>query len=93
VYERGQRVALRDHHWEITDVRSTSGGALLELRRISEGTGPARTLTVAPALEGSLSIAPAQPLRFGIGNPIRLQQLHDALSLTMAHGRGDLVAL
>jgi hypothetical protein len=37
VYERGQRVALRDHHWEVTDVRSTSGGALLELRRISEG--------------------------------------------------------
>jgi SNF2-related domain len=93
VYERGQRVALRDHHWEITDVRSAHGGALLELRRISEGAGAARTLTVAPALEASLQIAPAQPLRFGIGNPIRLQQLHDALSLTMAHGRGDLVAL
>ena len=93
MYERGQRVALRDHHWEVTDVRSAHGGTLLELRRISEGAGAARTLTVAPALEASLQIAPAQPLRFGIGNPIRLQQLHDALSLTMAHGRGDLVAL
>jgi len=92
LYERGQRAALRDHLWEITDVRSTRGGMLLELKRISEGAG-ARTLTVVPELEDDLSIRPAQSLRFDVGNPIRLQQLHDALSLTMAHGRGDLVAL
>ncbi len=93
LYERGQRAALRDHLWEITDVRSSRGGMLLELKRLSEGAGAARTLTVVPDLEDGLSVQPAQPLRFDIGNPIRLQQLHDALSLTMAHGRGDLVAL
>jgi SNF2 family DNA or RNA helicase len=93
LYERGQRVAVRDHHWEVTDVRSARGGTLLELRRLSGGVGPPRTLTVVPSLERHLSILPSQPLRFVIGNPVRLQQLHDALSLTMAHGRGDLVAL
>jgi len=93
VYERGQRIAVRDHHWEVNDVRLAQGGTLLELRRLSEGAGPPRTLMVVPALESDLSILPTQPLRFAIGNPIRLQQLHDALSLTMAHGRGDLVAL
>jgi SNF2 family DNA or RNA helicase len=93
LYERGQRVALRDHQWEITDVRAARGGTLLEVKRLSEGAGAARTLTVVPELEDGLRIQPSQPLRFAVGNPIRLQQLHDALRLTMAHGRGDLVAL
>jgi hypothetical protein len=54
VYERGQRIVVRDHHWEVNDVRLAQGGTLLELRRLSEGAGPPRTLTVVPALESNL---------------------------------------
>lgn len=32
LYEREQRVALRDDQWEITDVRAARGGTLLLLR-------------------------------------------------------------
>ena len=77
---------------EIQDVRKGSHGTLLEVRRLSDGSA-APSLTLVPSLEPDLRLAPAQALRFEIGNPVRLQQLHDALRLTVAHGRGDLVAL
>jgi hypothetical protein len=93
LYERGQRVALRDHQREVTDVQAARGGTLLGVKRLPEGACAARTLTMVPELEDGLRIQALQPLRFAVGNPIRLQQLHDALSLTMAHGRGSLVAV
>lgn len=64
---------------------------VLDLRRMDERPGPSR-VTVVASLETDL--VPEQParLQFGLGNPVLLAELHNALALTMAHGRGDLVA-
>ena len=43
--------------------------------------------------EPTLAVEPPPELRFEIGNPVHLAELHNALALTMAHGRGDLLAV
>lgn len=86
------RVRLRDRRWEVESVRGAGTQTLLELRRADDRPGP-RRLTVLPELEPTLQPEPARALRFELGNPVRLNQLHDALALTMAHGRGDLLAV
>lgn len=86
MYERGMRVRLRDRRWEVESVRGAGTQTLLELRRADDRPGP-RRLTVLPELEPTLQPEPARALRFELGNPVRLNQLHDALALTMAHGR------
>ncbi|MGW4272142.1 hypothetical protein ACWEGQ_07190 [Streptomyces seoulensis] len=92
MYERGMRVRLRDRLWEIEGVRGAGNEAFLDLRRADERPGP-RRLTVLPSQEPTLRPEAATRLRFEPGNPIRLNELHDALALTMAHGRGDLLAV
>jgi hypothetical protein len=67
VFERGQRVDVRDHQWKILDVRKGSHGTLLEVRRLSDGSA-APNLTLVPSLEPDLRLTPAQALRFEIGN-------------------------
>ncbi len=86
------RVLLRDRRWEVESVRGAGAQTLLQLRLADDRPGP-RRLTVLPSLEPSLHLEPSRDLRFELGNPVRLNQLHDALALTMAHGRGDLVAV
>ncbi|MEV6985433.1 helicase-related protein [Sphaerisporangium sp. NPDC051017] len=92
MYERGMRVRLRDRLWEIEDVRGAGEGAFLDLRRTDDRPGP-RRLKVLAGAEPTLEAQAATRLRFEPGNPVVLAQLHDALALTMAHGRGDLLAV
>src|SRR5262245_7191580 len=86
------RVRARDRLWEVDGVRSSGATMLLDLRRVDPRPAPA-TLIVAPEAEPGLTPEPPNPLTFGLGNPVLLDQLHQALALTMAHGRGDLVAI
>ncbi|MGI8810547.1 MAG: helicase-related protein [Acidimicrobiales bacterium] len=86
------RVRVRDRLWEVEATRATEGSVLLDLRKSDARPGPL-TLTVVAGLEPDLCPEPAARLRFDVGNPVRFGQLHDALALTMAHGRGDLTAL
>src|SRR3954471_19115091 len=92
MFERGMRVRLRDRLWEVEGVRGAGSDTLLDLRLVDDRPGP-RRLTVVAGLERSLRPEPATTLRFEIGNPVRFAELHNALALTMAHGRGDLVAV
>lgn len=92
MFERGMRVRLRDRLWEVEGVKGAGSEALLDLRRADERPGP-RRLTVVAGLEPSLRAEPATELRFEVGNPVRLSELHNALALTMAHGRSDLLAV
>jgi superfamily II DNA or RNA helicase len=92
MYERGMRVRLRDRLWEIEEIRGAGLGTFIDMRRADERPGPVR-LTVVAALEPSLRPEPAAGLRFEVGNPVQLAELHNALALTMAHGRGDLLAV
>ncbi|MFD0201458.1 MULTISPECIES: helicase-related protein [Saccharothrix] len=92
MFERGMRVLVRDRRWEVESVRGAGAQTFLQLRLADDRPGP-RRLTVLPSLEPSLRLEPSRALRFEPGNPVRLNQLHDALALTMAHGRGDLVAV
>lgn len=92
MYERGMRVRLRDRLWEVEGVRGAGFEAFLDLRRTDERPGP-RRLTVLASQETTLRPEGATRLRFEPGNPIKLNELHDALALTMAHGRGDLLAV
>ena len=92
IYERGMRVRLRGRLWEIEEVRGAGKGAFLDLRLADERPGP-RRLTVLGSAEPSLHPEPAAALRFETGNPVHLSELHSALALTMAHGRGDLLAV
>jgi hypothetical protein len=92
MFERGMRVRLRDRLWEVEGVRGAGSEAFLDLRLVDGRSGP-RRLTVVAGLERSLRPQPAAPLRFEIGNPVRLAELHSALALTMAHGRADLLAV
>ena len=50
-------------------------------------------LTVLRSAEPTLRPEPPAALRFEVGNPVQLAELHSALALTMAHGRGDLLAV
>ncbi len=86
------RVRLRGRLWEIEEVRGAGKGAFLDLRLADERPGP-RRLTVLGSAEPSLHPEPAAALRFETGNPVHLSELHSALALTMAHGRGDLLAV
>ncbi|MFC8419458.1 helicase-related protein [Streptomyces sp. NPDC057236] len=92
MYERGMRVRLRDRLWEVEAVRGAGSEAFLDLRRTDERPGP-RHLTVLASKEPTLSLEAATQLRFEPGNAVLLNELHDALALTMAHGRGDLLAV
>ena len=92
MYERGMRVRVRDRLWEVEGARTNEGSVLLDLRKADARPG-ALTLTVVAGLEPDLRPEPPAHLRFDIGNPVRFSQLHDALALTMAHGRSDLTAL
>jgi len=92
VYERGMRVRLRGRLWEILDVRGAGKDAFLDLRLADERPGP-RRLIVLRSAEPTLAVEPPPELRFEIGNPVHLAELHSALALTMAHGRGDLLAV
>ncbi|GAA2455834.1 hypothetical protein GCM10010191_88870 [Actinomadura vinacea] len=92
MFERGMRVRLRDRLWEVEAVRGGGAETFLELRRSDDRPGP-RRVTVLAALEPTLQPEVASGLRFEPGNPVRLAELHDALALTMAHGRGDLLAV
>ncbi|GAA1966276.1 hypothetical protein GCM10009838_25010 [Catenulispora subtropica] len=85
------RVRLRDRRWEIEAVHGAGRDTFLELRRADDRPGP-RRISVIARLEPTLELEPATQLRFGTGNPVRLAELHNALALTMAHGRGDLLA-
>ncbi|MFI7131330.1 helicase-related protein [Nonomuraea sp. NPDC050153] len=78
--------------WEIEDVRGAGAETFLDLRRADDRSGP-RRLRVLAAAEPTLKLEETTKLRFEPGNPIVLGQLHDALALTMAHGRGDLLAV
>lgn len=86
------RVRVRGRLWEIEEIRGAGKGAFLALRLADERPGP-RRLTVLQSAEPTLSIEPPPALRFEIGNPVNLAELHSALALTMAHGRGDLLAV
>ncbi len=86
------RVRLRGRLWEILDVRGAGKDAFLDLRLADERPGP-RRLTVLRSAEPTLAVEPPPELRFEIGNPVHLAELHSALALTMAHGRGDLLAV
>ncbi|MGW4891005.1 helicase-related protein [Kitasatospora sp. NPDC004240] len=93
MYERGMRVRLRDRLWEVEAVRGAGAETFLDLRRVDkERPGPER-LTVLAGLEPTLRPESSTKLSFELGNPLRLNELHDALALTMAHGRGDLLAV
>ncbi|SCF20296.1 SNF2 family N-terminal domain-containing protein [Micromonospora haikouensis] len=92
MFERGMRVRLRDRLWEVEGVKGAGAEALLDLRRADGRPGP-RRLTVVAGLEPTLRLEPATELRFEVGNPVRLSELHNALALTMAHGRADLLAV
>lgn len=91
VYERGMRVRLRGRLWEVQEVRGAGKDAFLDLRLADERPGP-RRLTVLRSAEPTLAVEPPPELRFDVGNPVQLAELHAALALTMAHGRGDLLA-
>lgn len=94
MFERGMRVRLRDRLWEVEAVRGAGSETFLDLRRADERPGP-RRLTVLADRDREPTLRPesATGLRFEPGNPVRLNELHDALALTMAHGRGDLLAV
>lgn len=92
MFERGMRVRVRDRLWEVETVRGGGTETFLELRRADDRPGP-RRVTVLAALEPTLRLEETSGLRFEPGNPVRLAELHDALALTMAHGRGDLLAV
>lgn len=94
MFERGMRVRVRDRLWEVEAVRGGGKETFLELRRADNRAGPRRLTVLAdPEIERSLRVETATQLRFEPGNPVRLAELHDALALTMAHGRGDLLAV
>lgn len=78
MFERGMRVRLRDRLWEVEGVRAAGKDAYLDLRRVDDRPG-SRRVTVVAGLEPSLVPEPASELR-------------NALALTMAHGRFDLLA-
>ncbi|KAA9374899.1 helicase [Microbispora cellulosiformans] len=92
MFERGMRVRLRDRLWEVEGVRGAGAETFLDLRRADDRPGP-RRLTVLAKAEPTLKLETTTRLRFEVGNPVRLAELHDALALTMAHGRGDLLAV
>ena len=92
MFELGMRVRLRDRLWEVEGIRGAGPETFLELRRADGRPGP-RRLTVLAVLEPTLKPEASTRLCFEPGNPVRLAELHDALALTMAHGRGDLLAV
>jgi hypothetical protein len=79
MFERGMRVRLRDRLWEVEGVKGAGTDAFLDLRRADDRPGPLR-MTVVAGLEPTLRVEPATDLRFEIGNPVRLAELHNALA-------------
>jgi hypothetical protein len=92
MFERGMRVRLRDRLRGVEATKGAGAEAFLDLGRVGERPGYGR-VTVVTGLEPTLPPEPATELRFEIGNPVRLGELHNALALTMAYGRADLLAV
>ena len=88
---RGFQVFIRGQRWEVEEVNQHHEVTVFRVIGIDRENCGFRCIFISPF--DKIEILPSPEMQWSIGEPRRWKRLHDALLLSIAHGRGCLLSL